>query len=310
MIEPLYFPQTFPLNAERPVIRSLFGHVTVFSPSDGTVSGDSDIKPIVPVSGQEQELSAMVREYRAFSALNMERASSFLKGADRKPFYDESWASELRGEIIRRADGEPVEKNDSEKILHILWARFFLQIAHEYDEKNREIDLELEQVVLKEKQLMNNLMGGGDDQGFASSSRKPDPTLREGMIMARLRAWSILFAESRSDVLKEGQGVYVTGSPEVTELMGEVLPLFVKAGDVPLAGSDPLQLKERLEVLVTSPFQPDVNPVSDPSLQGLSLFVAPDMTPRELFSRFSMEKNREKGHESAIRNTVIGLIRI
>jgi hypothetical protein len=310
MIHPLYFPQTCLTNAERRVIRAGFEKVSVFSPCPDTVCEDRDVEPVIPVSANDQELAAMLREYRNFATLNIDRASSFLRSADRKPFYDATWASELRGEIMRHtAPGE--ETHDESDILQrLLWARFFLQIAHEYDEKNLETDSDLQKVGLKEKQLLKNLMGddGEDATDFMPFSGATDPADRENLVNTRMEAWSTLFIESSNPSV-----FFVTGSPEVVGMIGEFVSPFVKLEDIPAGSIRPDVLEERITGLVQSPFdgEKDAKMTGNESPKPcLSLYIAPGLSPWRLFSRFSGGRGLKTENNEGIRNTVIGLIRI
>lgn len=313
MIHPLYFPHTYIPDNERDMILAWFERLSVYHSLDLGHPAPQGLTKIIPVTGNEDRLKAFLSEYRNFAALNIEKASAFLMGSNNKPFYDSTWASEIRSEIMKRVDDKADDTEDPE-VFKRLWARAFLQIAHDYDQQNKEIDSELERVSEREKQLFDNLLGGDDDDRseLTVSSGRDGHQIPENRIEFRLAAWATLFVGAWPDASKTGEGFYLTSSPEVIETLGEYVRPFHKVCDLALNASTRETLFSRTTSLVESPYSGKDDETKDhaPESSRITLFIAPDQSPVSVFGRFLGKQNVRQERRPEIRNTVIGLIDI
>ena len=120
-MKPIYFPFTF---ISKPVVKALgacFRQIVVYRPSCRSVPEnmqklqESDlIKIHIPVSGDEDQLDAISKNYGAWINVHQGSEIAFLKTrADTIPFFDESYASQLRADIKKgkqtKISQEPLE---------------------------------------------------------------------------------------------------------------------------------------------------------------------------------------------------------
>ncbi|MBU1168157.1 MAG: hypothetical protein KKD44_01195 [Proteobacteria bacterium] len=319
MIHPLYFPYTGISDQERDVILAWFGQVSVYQPMAGSVPIPQGLNMIVPVSGDEARLTSFLAEYRQFASLNRDKVSAFIKGTDKKPFYDPTWASEIRSEIIKHVEDDMSSDLGHDMESHrLLWARAVLQIAHDYDQQNQEIDSELEHMALREKKLFDSLMGGDDETitDFLAPKTLTGGKNPETRIELRLAAWATLFLAAWPDALKTGEGFYLTSSREVVDHLCEYVKPFDKVCDMGLHDIARGELGKGIHDLVKSEFAPGDMGLFKTMSGGntgkgcLSLYIAPDQPPCSFFGRFLGKGQIRREKRLGIRNTVIGFVEI
>lgn len=314
MINPLFFPHSCLFERERDVILSFFEHVSVFRSFEPRTP-DPCVDVIVPVSGGEDHLKSFLNEYKNFAALNIERASAFLSGANQKPLFDSTWAAELRSEIVRCMDehsGPSTTNRDGSQ--ELLWARAFIEIAHDYDEKNRDIDRALDELAIREKKLFDTLMGGdGDDPAHLSPSMQGEEQgSSEIRLRHRLLAWATLFVSAWPDENKTGGGFYLTHNRSVIQELEEYIPSFHCAGFTSKGELTREELDGMIRKWVSKPYS--VTQQSTGKLKasgqgsGLTFYIAPDLPPCAFFNRVLKINHDSHGERPDIKNTVIGLV--
>lgn len=313
MIYPVYFPHTLvPPRVAEAIVRH-FGGLDVLSPLEPVYASDPPgIRRRVTVAGDEDRLRAFLKEYRNFAAVSREKASSFLMGSGGKPLEDPDWTSQIRSDILNRAEGRlstPLETKADDEDEKRLWARAFLQIAQDWDEENQTIDSELDQVIRREKHLLEQLMGEADEAlNDLVLPHTPAGHTPESRIPLRLAAWSRLFALIRPGAGRTGQDLYLTHSPDVIAHLEEFGISLDYAGDLDLTRTPPEQLAETITAL-----QDGEDKNLPKGLIGsviLSLYRSPHVAPAAFFARLTgLSKNSDRG-ECGLGNTVIGLITI
>jgi hypothetical protein len=198
-MKPVYFPFTYINDTAARNIFACFGQVTVYQPIANKIpenmkmladEGILDLK--VPVSGDEEKIMALIREYEEWGELHQKNDMAFLKAiGERIPFFDETSPTELASQIKKiRNEEYPEEVPD------ILFnARLFLRLAQDYDIMQEGINRDLVSVHEMEKKLLAGLTHE-DEIIFAKKTgdylEADDPGRYK--IRERLEAWTYLMS--------------------------------------------------------------------------------------------------------------------
>lgn len=334
MMKPIYFPFTSVSKTAVDSINACFGQAVVYQPSQHKVPetmqewaqrGILDIR--IPVSGDEDRLDAILKDYRAWIDLRQgSDISVFRTQTETVPFFDDTRPSHIVADIKgNRRPAQTAQEEEGKNPDALFKARTFLQMAQEYDLQHFDIQQDLDLLKEMERDLLNNLKGedaphNGEGVGKAVSAME-DPGVY--MTGKRIEAWTHLLAHD-----EETSGVFITSSPAVFEYLIEMVPEAetilniegIPVSDNPLGASEEWQnrLMDRLARLANgcrSEDQDETGPLPDASGSerkiSLTVVIVPGETPYEFFGRWagidSLEERRVT-QGSDCKNTLIGLV--
>jgi hypothetical protein len=308
MITPLLFPYTYLSDTQRERILATFGSLAMFGTREGLEHPDPRIKTIIPVSGDENRLISFLKEYSQFTTSNMDRISSFLKGRGGTPLVEPDGVPAIRSEILKGMAHDTVENSDLsvDSREHLFRARVLLEIARDYDEKLHEIDQEMENIAIREKMLLEQLQGG-DEPDLLFDIHQPDPPdLSADMsIEHRISAWADLFIHAWPESGLEGDGLFLTTSRMVMDILTERIPELVKVDCAETLPGDQKELAMVLRELSNCECAEKDSGLMSDLHSKLSVYVAYNVSPALFFSRLSgtgLANIHEKG---GVRNTVV-----
>jgi len=311
MISPLFFPYTYISDTQREKILNTFGSFAIFSTRKGLEHSDPRIKTLVPVSGDENRLISFLKEYSQYANINTDRSSSFFNVRGGTPMVEPDGVPAIRSEILKgTTDDTPDDSGKSADPMEYLFrARVLLEIAHDYDEKLCEIDQEMESIALREKMLLDQLQGGdGADQLFDMPlSHAPDHSA-DMSIEHRLSAWAELFIHAWPDSSLTGDGVFLTTSQMVIDILAEHIPEFVKVNDVEASSTNNEDLPILLRELATCDYvekAPNISGLLTADYSKLEVYVVPDVSPAMFFLRLTGLESGNEHQKGNVRNTVI-----
>lgn len=338
-MKPIYFPFTF---ISKPIVNALgacFRQIVVYRPSCRSVPEnmqklqESDlIKIHIPVSGDEDQLDAISKNYGAWINIHQGSEITFLKTrADTIPFFDESYASQIRADIKKGQQA----KISQEPLEPVFSARLFLHIAQGFDMENWEINQDVALCKEMEQDLMSNLKGENrkiKEGGMGLSTLKPENS-GDYMTSERCSAWSYLFLHDQMQTnqiqtdQKESE-LFVTHSRLAFETFIEKAPeaeevLYFDAIPVRENRADDLEiwqdsLMKHLNILAQNKWpatkegilNPPDNKGNDKKV-SLTVFIVPGKSPQEFFARFvnNSQVQASKGKKDIkFNNTLIGLV--
>ncbi|MDM8525524.1 hypothetical protein QUF80_19315 [Desulfococcaceae bacterium HSG8] len=222
-MKPIYFPFTYISEPVAEILASCFRQTVIYQPSSRKIpdimrkwedAGIIDIR--VPVTGDEEKLDAIIRDYRNWANLHQGNDLSLFKiRAGAVPFFEEM-PSQIRDDI--RRGGET--KASPEKPDPLFNARIFLCIAQEFDMQNREINNDLASFEKMEQELMKNLKGEDLQSGIQHSDLGfPADDPGNYMPEERLKAWGYLMGHDL-----EKSDIFVTASRSVFESLTDNAP--------------------------------------------------------------------------------------
>lgn len=328
-MKPVYFPFTY---ISKPVVEALaacFRQTVVYQPSGLTIPAEiqgwaeSNMLDIrIPVSGHEDKLEAILKDYAEWTSLHQEGAAEYLKARRGSiPFFDETSASQIRAEI--KAQSRPSQpQEESEDLLN---ARLFLHIAQDFDLQNNKLGQDLLTFEAMEQSLFDNLKG--EDETSQPEITATDRVLIDDpglyMPVERLKAWTLLRQHDR-----KASGLYVTTSRSVSDELIDCVPeaeMVIHFDAVPVYENRPEEvarwqddLIEKLNILLTNSWPPSSNVMFEaPAAKGynrtvaMKIYIAAGETPHQFFARcVAGDPLPAPDHkkEGIIKNTLIGII--
>jgi len=311
MITPLLFPYTYISDTQREKILTTFDSLAMFGNRKGLEHSDPRIKTIVPVSGDENRLSSFLKEYSQYASNSMDRVASYLKGHGGTPMVEPDGVPAIRSEILKGiADGPYGDSGTpANPMEHLFRARVLLEIAHDYDEKLHEIDQEMESIALREKMLLEQLQGGdGSDHLFdINLSSAPDHS-SDMSIEHRLSAWADLFIHVWPDSSLVGDGIFLTTSQRVMDILTERIPELVKVDGVETTSSNnnaPSKILRNLAICDYAEESLEMGRLLTIDDSKMTVYIAPDVSPGLFFLRLTGTCLANKHEKGGIRNTVI-----
>lgn len=306
MITPLLFPYTCISDAQREKILTTFGSLAMFGTRKGPAHSDPRIKTIVPVSGDENRLSSFLKEYSQYTNNSMDRVASYLKGHGGTPMVEPDGVPAIRSEILKGiADGTAVDSVISaDPMEHLFRARVLLEIANDYDEKQQEIDQEMESIALREKMMLEQLQGGdGSDRLFdINLSSAPDQS-SDMSIEHRLSAWADLFIHAWPDTSLSGDGLFLTTSQAVMDILTERIPELVKVDGID--NKAPSKVLRELAICDYAEESLEIGKLLTVDYSKMTVYIAPDVSPELFFLRLTGAGSANKHEMGEIKNTVI-----
>lgn len=328
-MKPVYFPFTY---ISRPVMEALaacFRQTVVYQPSrlkipsemqHWTQSHGLDIR--IPVSGHEDQLRAVLKDYEDWSNLHREGATEYFKAMrNRVPFFDDTSAARIRADIKAQSRPDP-SQGEFEDLLN---ASLFLHIAQDFDLQNDLVSQDLRVCETLERDLFHSLKGEDEMTPPETSASKDLQSHDPGLYMAaeRLKAWALLRHYDQ-----EASGLYITtsrsvfdqlidGIPEVEMIIGfDAVPVCENRSEEILRWQD--NLADKLHTLLTNPWPPAADVMfATPAANGhgryvaLKLYMVAGGTPHQCFARCFgnglLSAENEKTNQ-VFPNTIIGLI--
>ncbi len=229
-MKPAYFPFSYIPEPVAAAIHEFFGGVVVYQPNDRCIpalarqladAGKVEIR--VPVTGDEDRLSAKLAEYHQWSNIHG-KSAAMLAARPGKGTYPSDFSSNISSEIL----GESAQAD--EKADPLFSARLFLQTAQQFDQDQDDIDRKLAHAERSRK----NLLSGLDGRPADASLDLPFPEEDAGALMtlSRLSAWCRLANEDAAMPL-----VLVTSSREVVRHIQEKFSEKLRTIDVLSSGA-------------------------------------------------------------------------
>jgi len=226
---PVYFPFTCMNRAAAKMMRLCFPKAVLYLPLASVMTemqAEEDFAEIrIPVSGDQEKLRSIAKEYQNWAQLHQARDLSFFKNREGTlPFFDEFSVHEIRSDIRRKKEGKNRADQNPDPLFQ---ARIFLSISQEYDIGQWEVSSELESLSEMENALLREIRGDEDEDtdtgpSLRSIIAKNDPGAH--MTAERLNAWARL-ALCDPDL----SSLFITTSSAVMETVCERIP---EAGQV------------------------------------------------------------------------------
>jgi hypothetical protein len=203
-MKPVYFPFTYINNTVARDLCNCFGQITVYRPCADKIpesmqrladEGILDLK--APVSGDEERLKSLIKEYEEWGELHQKNDMAFLKAiGERVPFFDDTFTTQLASQIKKIRD----EDYSGGKPDILFNARLFLSLAQDYDIMQEGINRDLASVHEMEKKLLEGLTQ--EDEPFFSKNSgiylKPNDSGRY-KIKERIEAWTYIMSNDQEE---------------------------------------------------------------------------------------------------------------
>jgi hypothetical protein len=331
-MKPIYFPFTSVSDPVAEALSACFGQFIVYRPLGENLSeqlqlwidrGVADVR--VPVTGNENELIAAVKNYQTWADLHRDSSSektALLKShMDPVPFFNELSTRKIVEDIKENIHG-----NSNTQIPDpVLTARIFLYFAQEFDRQNHELTDDLNHHQQQEAELIRQLKMEEDPVAVEfrnAPMNLPDP-FADYMISDRLEAWTRIFCRD-----PEVSGLFVTHSAAVldhlldrTSTAARVMHLeSLPLGKYKTAERETWQ--ERLSLNLVRLVEQNQIDASGDSMEpldlpaadntvSLSVYRVPDQTPYEFFTRCAeIDWPVADGvdHQSNFSSTLIALV--
>ena len=339
-MKPIYFPFTY---ISKPVAKALyacFGKTIVCQPSSKNIPEEIhklDERGVLDIliSGKpkikdEEKLSAILKEYNAWANLHQGSKGiqlDFFKARRNKiPFFDDTSTSQIKADIKDITSENPARKKPDS----IFDARIFLSIAQAFDMQSDKIDLDILSFETARKDLIKNLKGEVEHSplvpGYGDEFRIGN--FADYMIPERIEAWALLMCCGPLQYREEMSGLFVTSSRQaIDHLLDKTLEAEKLASydNIPVEENQVEKtatwqnglmghlemVAENLRPLEIDDFTADPDGLKCETKASLSLYLVPETSPLEYFSRFlrfdSTCEKIDKGR-AKFKNTLIGHI--
>ncbi len=314
-MNPVYFPFTYISEATIEALASCFKQTVVYQAISQNIpesmkkwgeKGILDIK--IPVTGDEQKINAIIRDYKNWASIHQGSEKSFLKFQKEKiPFFEDTSEKRIMSEIRKYKDA----KKEDEIPDTLLNARIFLQIAQEFDIQNQDVNQGLDEFKGLEQKLMKHLHD--DDPEFLIPNAEfqvIQEDMGNYMTSERIEAWLNLMQHD-----PELSGIFITDSPAVLEHITDKVPdmkLIHHWDAIPVSqkreASDIWQndfiryLHNLAESDAPEPSADDMTVMSD---NAIKIYLAPGKTPYQFFYQCISKPEFPKNIGMNIKNTLI-----
>jgi hypothetical protein len=330
IMKPTYFPFTYVAGRAAEAVATCFGQFIVYRPRNDKVpqhmqalvdQGVVDLR--VPVTENEKELKAAVKNYLAWANLHMRDSAK--KTADLKsrmgvwPLFDDFSSSQILADIKAKIRG-----GSADKIMDPTFtARIFLCLAEEFDRQNQEVTHELYRYHWKQADLIGQLKMEEDPLAVAFPPQPLPDRLADDRISDRLEAWTRIFQRD-----PDASGLFVTHSPAVLEHLLDKSPTadrVMRLESIPLDKAKALDIKPWQQKMAASlarlaqddqpsfavelPEGVDFPPADNAVC--LSVHLVPNQTPAEFFARcagLNLNDTEKPVQKGKIKNTLFALI--
>jgi len=261
---PVYFPMTHLPADSLNRLAGCLGKILVYRPADSSLpeamqaaAQQGWLQIETPALTEPDELAAQLEAYYAWAAENKGVDLAAIKGRDAGiPFFGDSTVSGIRQNIRAKGDqGGPADTPDP-----LLAARLFLSMAQELDQQDNELEKSLDEVRVREDNMLLELMGDADHHPEVAAALHGIDAADPGAYMtgSRIKAWrqlaragngpgNLLVTDSRAVcdyLIERSPGLQKTG-PEL------VLPLPPPGESMPATWQP--RLMEYLAALISSP---------------------------------------------------------
>lgn len=333
-MKPTYFPFTYVADSVAQALAACFGEFIVYQPLTGNIpeqmrpwveKGIIDVR--VPVTKNQQDLEAVVKNYLSWADLHFEgsglKPQSLKVWKDSIPFFNASSPSQIVADIRKQDHGKPTT-NAPEPVSA---AGIFLYFAQEFDRQNEEVTRDLRQHRQKESELIRQLKM--EDDFLTGEFRKEELQIPDAsadyMVLDRLEAWTRIMLKDR-----DTSGLFITHSPAILQELLDRTPMAEKLlhfESIPIRSAMTAELTPWRQKLVSDlanivkhKWAPTTGRPSDlpgfPAAENtvsLSIYLVPDQMPRDFFSRCAQIEppDRDASYpDDRFKNTLIGLIEI
>ncbi len=240
----LLYPATFPRRHTARRLSQVFDRLTVLLPAENLTVTHFDDLPIdtivpAPLEGRLSWFDRLIKDWKAWA-----RETGLGTGVTAQVLL-KTWkhgSAESLEEIMASLSGKDVSDP-------LIEARILLRLAHEIDEEDDRLDLELASVSRLEKDLRASLQGESADEGLPRDAGLPSipPLDRPG---PRIRAWNEIACRAElNELLPVGEGM-------------DVKDLLDRAYEDLVPGSFPHDLMR-----IRLPLALDVRPMDEPDIR-------------------------------------------
>jgi len=331
-MKPIYFPFTYVSDPVAEVLSACFGQFVIYRPMGESLSdrmqsllnrGVMDVR--VPVTENENELKAALKNYRAWADLHRdgarEKITALKAQMESMPFFSEFSSSKIAGDIKEKSHGHPNNRIPDP----VLAARIFLYFAQEFDRQNHELALDLQRCGEQEADLIRQLKMEDDPVAgeFHIAPLQSSGPFADYMISDRLEAWTRIFCRD-----PEAPGLFVTHSSAILEHLLERASTAARVmhfDSIPLGqensdAREPWQQKMALNLVRLAEGKPDE--FSGESIEhldwppahnsvSLSVYRVPHQTPCEFFTQCAgiiRTADNSVSSGNKVKNTLIALV--
>jgi hypothetical protein len=322
-IKPVYFPFTFISKRVENAFRVCFSQIKLYMPSKLQISenieqsGNKFIDICVPVCGEEQRISTILKDYKNWASIHDKTDPCLLKTRLNKiPFFDDTSIANIRSDIQK----EISKKNCEQPVDHVLNARIFLHFAQELDVQKDQLEQDFYAINKSQADMFKDLIAEGNED-FSELSGSEDP----GTYMAteRVQAWARLMLQSCGQI----DGLYITSSRAVFDHILNLTPDAEKVSEIRIdrniienSREWQAELLEAIHALATEQWTGAKDRFEDwsstqdaESKLCITLYTVPDTKPKELFAKFisyDFDQVKPQKDEQGFKNTVLGVLRI
>ena len=331
-MKPICCPSTYVSNSVAQALTACFGQFIVYQPLAGETpqqmrswveKGILELR--VPVTGDEKELKAVVKNYLSWADLHFDDSGlkpPFLSTwKDAIPFFEATSSSQVVADIKEQVRGKPACGAPEP----LLAARVFLYFAQEFDRQNEEIAQDLKWHHQQEVELLRQLKMEDDTStaGFQKKEVQITDDSADYMVLDRLEAWTrILLADT--DI----SGIIISHIPAILQELLDKTPSaeeLLHFESIPICTDRIAELAPWQQELTSNlayivehkwaattgrlPDQPRF-PASEKTV-SLRVYLVPDQMPRDFFSRCAQiqPSDRDASYSGGrYKNTLIGLI--
>lgn len=321
MIKPIFFPYTYISGTTAAELKIWFQQMIVYSPllpadlniphitEDATRNSDL-IDLQTPIQGDEDYINRALQEFRAWGELhqNFNKEAVKLTG-NAIPFFNETSSQQIKADIKKGLSNNAETEKDP-----LLKARIFLQMAHDFDQQNDEIEQKMLLFKNLEQNLINNLTGSENNSDFSKEESFLPDTSDNFMIEQRIASWSRLFMHA-----SECLPLFITTSRSAIDYLtdkAENAAKILTINDNDPEKSSALAKIEDLAGKVWEPSsicpseQQNHDTLTSKTCNSLTFYIIPNQTPHKFFascvdidiSEVDFIKEKKK-----IKNTILGL---
>ena len=341
-MQPVYFPFTYISEPMMQALNACFSDCSVYLPSmlnlPDTMQAWQRQQRLhfrVPAAGDENQLAAVLNDYRRWAELHQDRQHSLLSRLQMQqteiPFFNDTSTAHIRAQL-NRMTGSKVDDEESlgEEAERLRRSRIFLSIAQELDAQHHSVEANFNALRRKERSLFSELQGDELVQPMTDESDDASRYLdsRDYMIPERLQAWSCLMNHFKNPDGDASADFFVTGNRFVIEILNEMLPSMeplLRISSIslnpPRQASATADWQQQL-IATLAPLARTVQPINDrlvidapPSGDGdhvfLSIYIVKALHPSALVSRFISKApltGQTPTHSDTIVNTLIGYV--
>ncbi len=320
---PLVFPHTCVSDTLREAILGIFGSMALLGVLNHPEDSYPGVTTVFRAQGIEEKVRCFLKEHTSGTGLIHEKLSSFLKGQGGVPLVDPDCVPFIRSAVLKGSDESYAHPNEPDVWPYVFRSAAFLEMARDYDVKNREIDRDLESVFSREKKLFETLLGDDDiaelrrESDMALSQPVPPDLSADMNIEQRISAWASLYVHGDASERDAMDVFFLTTRKPVIDHLKEHVPELVHIGtmgpeslDRLNRGGDLSRVLKELTLFDANEKMSCFDTTMSNTAEGLELYVAYHVHPNDFFSRFTETKVVREMDKNRFRNTVIGFFQM